>query len=257
MARNAYRYAVYRRGELSWSRQCLAAVVCSDEDREYLERHGCRNTITVPNGVRLPAETSPSSVRRFSLRQSLRVVFLGNVAYAPNADAIAFFADDVLPELKKRVPRVTFDVIGPGASPDFVARYGSRVNFRGFVADLDAAFTEYDVLAAPIRYGSGTKLKVLDAMAHRIPLVTSAVGAEGLSLRPGEHALIAGNAAEFVDSIVRIHQDSDLAFRLVAAAQALVRDRFSWEAIVDNLVDWLGRLEVAPLDGARSSISEY
>jgi glycosyltransferase involved in cell wall biosynthesis len=118
------------------------------------------------------------------------------------------------------------------------------VRFRGFVDDLGAALGEYDVMVAPIRFGGGTKLKVLDAMAHCIPLVTTPVGAEGLSLVHGEHAWIAGSADGLADGIGRLATDAALAERMTAAAFALVRDRFSWAAIRARMTDWLSRLEL-------------
>jgi glycosyltransferase involved in cell wall biosynthesis len=241
---NMYRYRVYRHLELSWSRRFLASVVCSEEDRAYLERHGCRNAVTVPNGPNLARPWHiPPRPRRVDPTTPIRVVFLGNVDSKPNIDAIRFFNDEVLPALLEKSPEAVFDVIGPGASTTVDPRFGSRVRFRGFVEDLGAALSEYDVLVAPLRFGGGTKLKVLDAMAHGIPVVTTSVGAEGLSITHGEHALLAETAAEIAEGILRVKQDEALANRLATNAFALVRDRFSWDAIRDRLTEWLQRLE--------------
>jgi glycosyltransferase involved in cell wall biosynthesis len=203
--------------------------------------------MTVPNGVNLREDATLSnddlpSSRRLLLGSSLRIAFLGNVAYPPNADAIEFFVEQVFPTVKARVPEATFDVIGPGAPTSRVERYGSQVRFRGFVDDLHATLAEYDVLVAPLRFGGGTKLKVLDGMAHRVPLVTTGIGAEGLSVKHGEHVLIAESAEAFVESILRIKRDLPLADRLVSNAYALVRDNFSWGAIQNHIVDWLSEL---------------
>lgn len=245
-ARSLYRYAFYRHLELSWSRRFLASVVCSEEDHAYMERHGCRNSIIVPNGPNFSRPwTSPPPVRVRDPGAPLRVVFLGNVGASPNADAIAFFADEVLPALRARIPLTTFDVLGPGASPAIASQYESRVAFRGFVPDLGAALAEYDVLVAPLRFGGGTKLKVLDAMAYGIPVVTTGIGAEGLWLRHGEHAWLSDTAASIADGVLRIKADPALADRLVANAYALVRDRFSWDSIQDRLSEWLLTLRPA------------
>jgi glycosyltransferase involved in cell wall biosynthesis len=241
--RSVYRQMLYRRIEVTWARQFLAAIVCSEEDRDLLARSGCTNGFVVPNA---PASVVPSSVsaRRSGDRGGpLRVAFLGNVTSEPNLDAIEFFASEILPRLRARDPDATLDVIGPNASPEIRARYATRVHFRGFVPELGAALAEYDVLAAPLRFGSGTKLKVLDAMAHGIPVVTTAVGAEGLSLRHGEHALIAETAAELSDCILRVKDEAALADRLARNAHAHVREAFSWDAIKDRLTEWLLRLE--------------
>ncbi len=242
--RSWYRYAFYRQLELSWSRRFLAAVVCSEEDRRYLERNGCTNAVVVPNGPNYSHPwNGPPAPRARDPKSPLRAVFLGNVESGPNADAIEFFANDVLPALRSQSPGATLDVIGPGATPAIVERYASRIHFRGFADDLGAALAEYDLLVAPLRFGGGTKLKVLDAMAYGIPVVTTAVGAEGLWLTHGEHAWLAERPPEIAHGILQIKRDAELAQRLVGNAYSLVRDRFSWNAIQDRLVDWLERIE--------------
>jgi glycosyltransferase involved in cell wall biosynthesis len=241
--RSLYRQMLYRRIEVSWARRFLAAIVCSEEDRDLLARSGCTNGFVVPNA---PAAVVPSSASARPGRgpgQPLRVAFLGNVSSEPNLDAIEFFASEILPLLRARHPETLLDVIGPNAGPEIRARYATRVRFHGFVEDLGAALAEYHVLAAPLRFGSGTKLKILDAMAHGIPVVTTAVGAEGLSLWHGEHALIAESGADLADCILRIKDDAVLADRLARSAHAHVRETFSWDAIKDRLIEWLLRLE--------------
>src|SRR5207253_1011198 len=148
----------------------------------------------------LPKTKGGAPRRKRAAGDPLRIVFLGNVAFPPNADAIDFFAEQILPALRARAGEVRFDVIGCNATEEMKERYASRVTFRGFVDDLGAAFADYDLLAAPIRYGGGTKLKVLDAMAYRIPVVTTGVGAEGLCIEHGKHALLAESAPSFVEA---------------------------------------------------------
>jgi glycosyltransferase involved in cell wall biosynthesis len=242
-----YRYLFFRRLELSWSKRFLATVVCSDEDRRYLVDHGCGNAIVVPNGVSgaVSSDGPPSGPpsQRHRSGERLRVLFLGNVQSDPNIDAIRFFADEILPRLRAQTRDVSFDVIGPHATPDVELNFGSNVRFRGFVPDLVSAMAEYDVLAAPLRFGGGTKLKVLDAMAQGLPVVTTRVGAEGLSVRHNEHALIVESAADFAEAILRVWRDCDLADRLAANAYALMRESFSWDSIEERLAEWLRGLD--------------
>jgi glycosyltransferase involved in cell wall biosynthesis len=169
----------------------------------------------------------------------LRVAFLGNMTHEPNVDAVEFFASQILPHLRARDPDAALDVIGPNATDALRARYASRVRFRGFVEDLGAALAEYDVMLAPLRFGGGTKLKVLDGMAHGIPVVTTAVGAEGLGLRHEEHALLADSADALAQCVLRVGHDGTLAARLTVNACAHVRAHFSWDTIRERLTAWL------------------
>jgi len=170
------------------------------------------------------------------------MVFVGNVDYEPNGDAIAFFVSEILPRIRARMPAASFDVIGRGATPADIARAGTDVRVRGFVDDRSAALAEYDLMVAPIRFGSGTKLKVLDAMAHKIPLVTTTVGAEGLSIEHRQHAWVADSAEAFADGVCALANDGQLAANLASGAFSLACDRFSWDAIQDRLVAWFQQL---------------
>jgi glycosyltransferase involved in cell wall biosynthesis len=242
-AHNMYRYRVYRYLELSWSRRFLASVVCSEEDRQYLKSQGCPNAVAVPNGPNTVTRgDAPPRRREIDPHAPLRMVFLGNVGAKPNGDAILFFANEVLPALRGRWPDVTLDVIGPGAAGPVDPRFGSRVRFRGFVDDLGAALAEYDMLVAPLRFGGGTKVKILDAMAQGIPILTSTVGAEGLSIVHGQHALLADSAPTIVAGVLRLKEDRLLANRLAENAFQLVHRQFSWDAIRAGLVAWLSEL---------------
>lgn len=235
-AKAAYRVAYYRRLEISWARGLFASVVCSQEDRAYLARHGCANAICVPNGAELPTQ---ARARARSGAIPLRIVFLGNMGYAPNADGLAFFVERILPPLLKAAPDATCDVIGPNADESVRARFGQSVNFRGFADDLGAALADYDSMAVPLRVGGGTKLKVLDAMACALPVVTTSIGAEGLGLTHGANAWIADTPEAFVEGLLALKRDPEFAARMATDARAHVVARFSWPAIEERLAQWL------------------
>src|SRR5262249_27770278 len=116
LAHEGYRYALYRFSELNWSKRFVASIVCSSDDRAYLQQHGVANAFTIPNGVTLPERTHEPRATS-APGAALRVAFLGNLEYPPNADAVEFFASEVLPLLRARYPQASFDVIGPGVSP--------------------------------------------------------------------------------------------------------------------------------------------
>jgi glycosyltransferase involved in cell wall biosynthesis len=220
------------------ARRYLAVVVSSDEDHAHLRAYGMRNVRTVPNGVD-PGNKRVAPDRRDG---SPRIVFVGNMGYPPNRDAVAFFVEEVLPELRSRVPPAVLDVIGPGADPAMQARFAGAVRFRGFVDDLERALSEYDVFVAPLRVGGGTKLKVLAAMGHCIPIVTTPVGAEGLGLVHGVPALIHTSGSDIADAILALHDDPRLGWELANRAYEIAVQRFCWASIRKATADWLREL---------------
>lgn len=229
--RSYYPYWVYRRAELRAFRKYLRVIVCSKEDQDYLETRGAGNVRVAPNGTAI-ARLIPS-VRIRASGTLLRTVYLGNMSGRPNIDAVRFFADQVLPRAQGLIE--SFDVIGSKASPELMRDYGERVRFRGFVEDLSSALCEYDVMVVPIRFGSGTKLKVLDAFASGVPVVSTPYGVEGLDVIDGVHVLIASTPDEMLHALERLARSEDLSRELGQRAHDLARERYSWEAIQMSL----------------------
>lgn len=218
--------------EILMPRFARAVLVCADEDKAYLERFGMRNIVTVPNG------TSLHAADRSALPPTARnAVFLGNMMYPPNADAVAYFAREVIPLIRQRHPDFNLHVIGN--PPADISSYADGVQFLGFVDDLVSELSKYRIMVAPVRYGGGTKLKVIDGMASGAALVTTSVGAQGLSIQHGKHALIADNAPDFADSVVRLLDDTAMAQSLSEQAADFAAQRYSWENIRENTARWL------------------
>jgi glycosyltransferase involved in cell wall biosynthesis len=146
------------------------------------------------------------------------------------------------------------DVVGPEATPELQARYAGSARFLGYVPELGRALARYDLLVAPIRFGSGTRVKLLDAMACGLPIVTTAAAAEGLPIVDGQHALVADEAADFADKVLMIKRDPELGIRLAASGAALVESRFRGAVIEAQMADWLEGL-VPPCRGHAWSLT--
>lgn len=218
--------------EILMPRFARAVLVCADEDKAYLEKFGLRNVVTVPNG------TSLHAADRSALPAEARnAVFLGNMAYPPNADAVAFFARDVIPLIRQRYPDFHLNVVGN--PPTDISAYADGVKFLGFADDLVGELSKYRVMVAPVRYGGGTKLKVIDGMASGAALVTTSVGAQGLSIEHGKHALIADNAADFAASVISLLDDTAMARSLSEQAAGFAAERYSWDTIRADTARWL------------------
>lgn len=222
--------------EVVVARRLLGVSVCSNDDRRYLERWGLRNVVVVPNGI----DMSPGVAQTArTVAAQPRLVFVGNMAYSANVDAVKWFAGRVLPLLRQRYDGLVLDVIGPNASEDVTRELAGTVRFRGFVDDLHATLGTYDIAVAPLRFGGGTKLKVLDALAADVPLVTTPVGAEGIGLTSGVHALIATSNTDFAAAILSLADDPQFAATLARQGRAFVEATFPWPAIQRRLADCL------------------
>lgn len=241
-AKLVYRYGLYRWMELTWSRRFLATVVCSAGDRRYLEERGCDNVIVVPNGVNESATTLPAAPAPRTAAGALRMAFVGNVEHPPNLDGIGFFAHEVLPILRQTYPEAILDVLGPSATPELRTRFAGSVRFHGYVPDLAASLSTYDLLVAPIRFGSGTRVKLLDALACRIPIVCTPPAAEGLPLENGKHLLVANDATAFAQSVLMLKQDPAMGARLASSGADLVDAQFRSSVIQAALAQQLDRL---------------
>ena len=183
------------------------------------------NVFTVPNGVdEAYLEPMPTAGDRRG------VVFWGNLDFAPNADALAYFLDEVwLPRLRQA--GVEVEVVGSGA-PRWLVEFADRepqIRLTGFVPDLRPVVSRFPVMVNPMRTGSGMKNKVLEAFGLGIVVVSTSRGAEGLSLaEDGEHLLIADDAAGFAAAVLDLLDHADRRLRLRANANALVHERYRW-----------------------------
>lgn len=184
----------------------------------------------------LPISVSPCGVdtRQFSPVARApggdpNVVFVGNFAHPPNVDGAIFLVREVLPQLGRPV-RVR--IIGHGVTSDLAAlAHPEAVDVVGAVPDVRPFLADAAVVVAPVRFGTGMRGKVLEALAMGRPVVTTSVGAEGLGAVAGRHVEIADGAAAFAAAVRRVLEDEGLARRLGQAGRDLVTERFDWDAI--------------------------
>lgn len=213
-----------------------AVSVCSEADRTALLASAPDANVGIyPNGLDFGfwVRRSPWPT------QSRRIVFTGNMGYAPNADAAQYLCDEIYPLIQRQAPDVTLTVAGQSPGPE-VLRLGERsgVTVTGYVEDLRDCYESAEVAIAPVRFGAGTLNKILEPMALRVPVVASAESVSGMtSVEPGVHMLVGHSAQELADAVLAILGDEALARRLAEHAEALVRDENDWRAIARRLAE--------------------
>ena len=211
----------WRRLEREIATSGAAVVVCSELDRDRLGRP---NVWVVPNGYERAAQ-SPAPTDLGPARPTGPVLILvGLLTYEPNRDAAAFFATQILPHVRRHRPEAQFHVVGRYDSEADLDPWRGLpgVKVLGEVADVPTQLAAADIAVVPIRFGGGTRIKILEAFAHRLPVVSTTVGCEGLGVVDGEHLLVADDPVAFAAACVRLTEDAALRARLVAAAEAAV-----------------------------------
>jgi sugar transferase (PEP-CTERM/EpsH1 system associated) len=157
-----------------------------------------------------------------------RLVFTGSMDWLPNEDAMRFFCHDVLPLIRAEEPRARLAIVGRTPTAAVRALADEHIEVTGTVADIRPFMQKATVYVVPLRIGGGTRLKIFEAMAMGQPVVSTTVGAEGLPVVSGEHAIIADGPRAFADAVLSLLRDSKRRQALGAAARKLVVEQYDW-----------------------------
>lgn len=191
------------------------------------ELYGAQRVTAVPTGVDVEYFTPSGEAQR-----STDLVFVGSMDWMPNIDGVIWFANEVLPLIRKKLAGCSLAVVGrtPGREVTELAERDRGIRITGTVADVRPWLWESKVSIVPLRIGGGTRLKIYEAMAAKTPVVSTTVGAEGLDVSPGENVLIADSAEAFAEACVRLVIDPDERRRMAEAGWQHVARKHSWEA---------------------------
>ena len=163
---------------------------------------------------------------------SARLVFTGSMDWHPNEDAVLYFSETILPRIRAQIPEVSFTVVGrnPGPRLERLTRLG--VTVTGSVPDVRPFVDEAALYVVPLRAGSGTRLKIFEAMAMAKAVVSTTIGAEGLAVTSGREIVIADDPDEFAHAVTSLLRDPDTRQRLGHAGRELVESAYAWEVAV-------------------------
>jgi polysaccharide biosynthesis protein PslH len=225
---------------LQWRRleRFERAVVCSSALTLAVSQHDANqlralahgeSVSVLPNGIDIAAYP----FRAPTAEEQPNLLFLGKLDYRPNAEAVRWLLDQVLPELFQRLPTTRLFVVGANP-PAWLVRAGQhepRVAVTGHVDDERSYLARCAALLLPVQVGGGSRLKALVAMASGLPIVSTRVGMQGLDAVAGQEFLGAESATEWVATLARVLGDSDLRRSLAQHARGLVERRYDWQAI--------------------------
>lgn len=229
----ARQWRKFRRYEASAFARADRVVAVSPADAERVARDfGCPCVSVVDNGVDVeyfqPAE-QPGDPRR--------ILFLGSLDWRPNLDAVARLLDEVFPAIRRAQPAARLVVVGRRPPAWLTSRAGdaSGVEVHADVPDVRPFLASCGVMAVPLRVGGGSRLKILEALAAGVPVVSTRVGAEGLALTPGRHLDVVETATEVAGALLAVMRDPAPARARAAAGRVVVLERYGWDRLADAL----------------------
>jgi polysaccharide biosynthesis protein PslH len=224
-----------RRYEMDVCRRCDLVLTVSDEDKAAIQAcdPSLANVECVPIGVDVehyqPVEGTAASHN---------ILSMGTMYWPPNVDSMLYFSREILPLIKGEIPDCTLTIAGQRPVEAIRAlSCDASISVTGYVEDDRAIANDCGAFVVPLRSGSGVRVKILNALAMGLPVVSTSIGAEGLDAVHGEHLLIADSPEEFAAAVAMVLNDSELAGRLSDNGRKLVCERYSWERVGAKLLE--------------------
>ena len=237
----AYSFVQWQRLKGYERRACHAAdrvVAVSDTDAAAIRRlDAALEPVVVPNGVDIDFYAADVPAMEDGAGPGpLDLVFTAKMDFRPNVDAVLWFAQAVLPPVRRRSPRTRFWVVGKDPHPRLAPLAADPgIVVTGWVEDVRPYIAGAALYVIPLRIGGGTRLKVLEAMAMGRAIVSTALGCEGFELEPGQELAIADTPDEFATTVLALLQDPDRRERMGRDAHQYARSRYDWRMIVPLL----------------------
>ncbi len=186
----------------------------------------------IPNGV----DTSFFSPHDWQPEQ-YSLVFTGMMGYTPNDDGMLWFLDEIFPLVLKELPNTKINIVGNQPSDELRRHQSENVIVTGFVDDVRPYVWNSSVFVVPLRMGSGTRLKVVEALAMNKPVVSTSIGCEGIEVEHGNTILIHDDPSEFAGAVVDLLKNRELCLRLVEKGYKLVTSVYDWTVIGDRMLE--------------------
>jgi len=222
--------------ENAWCRRSDLVVAVSDADAMALETNfGAVKPVAVPTGV----DTDYFVPQGNTPREAALFVFVGSMDWLPNEEGVQWFCEAVWPEVRRKIPRARFRIVGRSPSPAVraLADDATGVEVTGSVPDVRPHLEAASAMLVPLRIGGGTRLKIFEAMGMECPVISTTIGAEGLPVTNGTHLLIADDVAGTVAACEDIVSNPARASSIAGNAARFVRQHHSWAGVAQAFGD--------------------
>lgn len=223
-------------------------ITVSEQDaNQHRSRYGIESVSWVPTGVDLDYFAPPAA----AAAQDIDLMFLGSMDWMPNIDGVAWFAETMLPEILTRRPGTKIAIVGrrPPASIQDLANRFPGVTITGTVDDVRPYLWRSKVSIVPLRVGGGTRLKIYESVAARVPVVSTTIGAEGLDLQHPAQIRLADTPAAFVEECLKLLANPNEGSALSEESWRYVSRHYSWDSVTQQFADILSRYAITPVAG--------
>jgi len=226
----------YKKLETRLTRACDQVWCVTEADQKVLAREAPDAQFAIVPTIH-PLQDRGKS---FSEREGL--VFIGNYLHRPNVDAVHYFMREIYPIVGKALPALWLFIVGDHAPAEIAAYASDTVSVTGYLADVDPLFHSGRIFIAPLRFGSGIKGKIGQALSYGLPVVTTSIGAEGMGLENERDAIIADDPRQFAESVIRLYTNADLWQALSDNGYRHIAKHFTPEVVEGKIHEAIGKV---------------
>jgi glycosyltransferase involved in cell wall biosynthesis len=170
------------------------------------------------------------SFREQRICENKDILFLGGMHWPPNADGVRWFMEEIFPRIINEIPKIRFLAVGKQPPRELLSK-GNQIIAPGYVTDVTDYWSSAGVFIVPLRAGGGMRVKILDAWAKGVPVVSTTIGAEGINYSEGNDILIADKPEDFAEAVIKVMNDQDLALRLGKGGKCTLEEKYDWRRI--------------------------
>jgi glycosyltransferase involved in cell wall biosynthesis len=212
-------------------------IIANAQEKKYLL--GKNKVVPIPNGHTFPTEF------QFRNNADQKLSFFGSLFYYPNLNGLEWFFKYVWPIISDRLPQASIDILGDistlGGSLDEMRKIRG-VHIHGFVEEIDPWIAKSSALVVPLLIGGGTRIKIIEAWAKGLPVVSTSIGCEGLGGRDGDTILVADRPIEFADACLSLLNEPEKRQKIAVSAYKWSKNIFDWETVLARIPNLLGNL---------------